>query len=52
MPRSISARTSAIPASPENASAPSRTSFTPVQAFGLCEAVTIAPPSRPREPTR
>ena len=52
MPASISARTSWMPASPESASAPSRISLTPVYFFGLCEAVTIAPPSRSREPTR
>ena len=51
-PASISARTSWIPASPDSARAPSRSSFTPVYALGLCEAVTIAPPSSSREPTR
>jgi hypothetical protein len=41
-----------MPESPESASAPSRTSFAPVYAFGLCEAVHMSPPSSPREPTR
>ena len=52
IPASIAALTSPMPASPENASAPSRTSLTPVYALGLCDAVTIAPPSSSREPTR
>ena len=52
MPASICARTSWIPASPDSASAPSRSSFTPVYFLGLCEAVTIAPPSSSRDPTR
>ena len=43
---------SPIPESPESAIAPSRTSFAPVYAFGLCDAVHISPPSSSREPTR
>ena len=41
-----------MPESPESAIAPSRTSFAPVYAFGLCDAVHIRPPSSSREPTR
>ncbi len=41
-----------MPESPDSAIAPSRTSFAPVYALGLCEAVHISPPSSSREPTR
>ena len=44
-------RTSSRPDSLPTGRAPRRTSFTPVYSFGLCEAVTIAPPSSPSEPT-
>ena len=49
---SISRRMSWMPSSPDSAIAPSRTSFAPVYALGLCEAVHISPPSSSREPTR
>ena len=42
---------SGIPESPLSGSAPSSTSFMPLYCGGLCEAVTIAPPSSPREAT-
>ena len=51
MPASIWRRMSWMPASPERAIAPFFTSFAPVYAFGLCEAVHIRPPSSSREPT-
>ena len=51
-PSSSKRRMSWMPSSPESAIAPSRTSLAPVYCLGLCEAVTIAPPSSPREPTR
>ena len=41
-----------MPASPDSAIAWSLTSFAPVYAFGLCDAVHISPPSSSREPTR
>ena len=44
-------RTSSSPESPPTGSAPPRTIFIPVYSFGLCEAVTQMPPSRPRSPT-
>ena len=50
--RASSAAISPIPLSPLSATAPRSTSFAPVYAFGLCEAVHISPPSRSREPTR
>ena len=51
-PAATSARISPMPVSPDSASAPSRTSFAPVYAFGLCDAVHISPPSSACEPTR
>ena len=42
---------SGIPESPLRGSAPSSTSFMPLYCGGLCEAVTMAPPSSPREAT-
>ena len=44
-------RTSSRPESPPTGSAPRRTIFMPVYSFGLCEAVTAMPPSRPSSPT-
>ena len=40
-----------MPASPLSGSAPSPTSFMPLYCGGLCEAVTMTPPSSPREAT-
>ena len=42
---------SGMPASPLSGSAPSPTSFMPLYCGGLCEAVTIAPPSSPSDAT-
>jgi hypothetical protein len=39
---------SGMPSSPLSGSAPAPTSFMPLYCGGLCEAVTMAPPSRPR----
>ena len=50
-PAATRSRSSPMPESPESASAPLRTSFAPVYAFGLCEAVHMSPPSSSREPT-
>jgi hypothetical protein len=50
-PAETMSRSSPIPASPESAIAPRRTSLAPVYPFGLCEAVHIRPPSSRREPT-
>jgi hypothetical protein len=50
-PASARSRTSISPESPPTGSAPRRTTFMPVYSFGLCEAVTQMPPSRPSEPT-
>ena len=44
-------RSSPMPESPESASAPRFTSFAPVYAGGLCEAVHMSPPSSSRAPT-
>jgi hypothetical protein len=44
-------RMSSRPESPPTGSAPARTIFIPVYSFGLCEAVTAIPPSRPSSPT-
>ena len=44
-------RTSRRPESPPTGSAPRRTIFIPVYSFGLCEAVTMIPPSSPSSPT-
>ena len=48
---SARSRTSRSPESPPTGSAPRRTIFIPVYSFGLCEAVTVKPPSRPSSPT-
>jgi hypothetical protein len=42
---------SSKPESPPTGSAPRRTIFIPVYSFGLCEAVTITPPSNASSPT-
>ena len=47
----IMSRMSEMPASPLSGNACARTSFMPLYCFGLCEAVIIAPPSKPPEAT-
>ena len=45
MPPATMSRICEMPDSPLSGKASARTSFIPMYSFGLCEAVTMAPPS-------